>query len=147
MTSDYKILYEFGPFRLDPSERLLLRDGKSVPLTGKTFDVLLVLVRRSGHLLDKSELLRLVWDGAFVEEGNIVVAVSLLRKALGDDGNEHRYIQTVAKRGYRFIGEVTEWKKEESESPRRLPISIRFRLRCGGSLPPSPPFVSLWPLF
>jgi DNA-binding winged helix-turn-helix (wHTH) protein/TolB-like protein/tetratricopeptide (TPR) repeat protein len=121
MTSDHKILYEFGPFRLDPSERLLLRDGKSVPLTGKTFDVLLVLVRRSGHLLDKSELLRLVWDGAFVEEGNIVVAVSLLRKALGDDGNEHRYIQTVAKRGYRFIGEVTEWKKEESESPKAPP--------------------------
>jgi DNA-binding winged helix-turn-helix (wHTH) protein/Flp pilus assembly protein TadD len=100
-------LYEFGPFRVDPTECLLTRLGHPVPITPKAFDILLVLIHRSGHLIEKSELFEAVWGDSFVEEGNLTVAISTLRKALGDDDRrEHKYIQTVAKRGYRFVGEV-----------------------------------------
>jgi hypothetical protein len=78
-------LYEFGPFRVDPTERLLLREGHSVAVKARVFDILLALIRRSGHLVDKSELMTAVWADSFVEEGNLTVGVSLLRKALGDD--------------------------------------------------------------
>jgi DNA-binding winged helix-turn-helix (wHTH) protein/TolB-like protein/Flp pilus assembly protein TadD len=99
-------LYEFGPFQLDPPERLLLRDGQPVAMTPKAFDMLVVLVERCGHLVEKNELLKTVWHGSFVEEGNLSVTVSFLRKALNDDRGEHRYIETVSKRGYRFVADV-----------------------------------------
>ncbi len=98
-------LYEFGPFRLDPAERLLLRDGHPIPLTPKAFDLLMVLVQRSGHLVEKKELLETVWPSSFVEEGNLSVMVYALRKAFGDH-QDHTYIETVSKRGYRFAAEV-----------------------------------------
>jgi DNA-binding winged helix-turn-helix (wHTH) protein/TolB-like protein/Flp pilus assembly protein TadD len=110
-------LYEFGPFRIDPTERLLLRSGASVPLTAKAFDTLLILVKRSGHLVEKSELISAVWTDSFVEEGNLTVVICTLRKALGDDNSERKYIQTVAKRGYRFVGEVREIVEPEAERP------------------------------
>ena len=106
MATPVNVLYEFGPFQLDPPERLLLCDGRPVSLAPKAFDLLLVLVNRSGHLVEKDELLRIVWPGSFVEEGNLAVTVSLLRKALTDDRNQHRYIETVSKKGYRFVAEV-----------------------------------------
>ncbi len=101
-------LYEFGPFRVDQRERQLLRNGKPVGLTAKTFDVLLLLVQQSGHLIEKHELMQAVWPDSFVEEGNLSVAVYMLRKALHDIGTKHSdsYIETVAKRGYRFVGNV-----------------------------------------
>jgi DNA-binding winged helix-turn-helix (wHTH) protein/Flp pilus assembly protein TadD len=101
-------VYEFGPFRADELERLLLRGGRPVPLSSKTLDVLLILLRNAGHLVEKTDLLREVWAGSFVEDNNVAVTISMLRKALGDDGAEHQYIQTVAKRGYRFIPSVRE---------------------------------------
>jgi len=101
-------LYEFGPFQLDPPERLLLRDGQPVAMTPKAFDMLVVLVERCGHLVEKNELLNTVWHGSFVEEGNLSVTVSFLRKALNDDRGEHRYIETVSKRGYRFVADVRQ---------------------------------------
>jgi DNA-binding winged helix-turn-helix (wHTH) protein/TolB-like protein/Tfp pilus assembly protein PilF len=110
-------LYEFGPFRIDPTERLLMRSGESIPLTAKAFDTLLILVQRSGHLVEKSELISAVWTDSFVEEGNLTVVVCTLRKALGDDNSERKYIQTVAKRGYRFVGEVREIVESEPERP------------------------------
>ena len=115
-------LYEFGSFRVNPAERLLLREGQPVPLKAKVFDVLLVLIRRSGHLIEKSEIMTAIWPDSFVEESNLTVSVSLLRKALGDDGDEHKYIQTVSGRGYRFLGEVRELgkPKEELAAPPRL---------------------------
>jgi DNA-binding winged helix-turn-helix (wHTH) protein/TolB-like protein/tetratricopeptide (TPR) repeat protein len=116
-----KVAFKFGPFVVDPAERLLLRHGEAVPLTSKAFDTLLVLLNRHGHLVDKSELMRLVWDNAFVEEGNITVAVSTLRKALGDEGRSHSYIQTIAKRGYRFIGQVDEISEPEI-APQPIPL-------------------------
>lgn len=108
-------LYEFGPFRIDPAERLLMRSGDSIPLTAKAFDTLLILVQRSGHLVEKSELISAVWTNSFVEEGNLTVVICTLRKALGDDNSERKYIQTVAKRGYRFVGEVREIVEPEPE--------------------------------
>jgi DNA-binding winged helix-turn-helix (wHTH) protein len=110
-------LYEFGPFQIDPEERELLHEGKPVHLATKAFDTLLILIRTSSHLIEKSELIRAVWADSFVEEGNLTVAISTIRKALGDDGNEHQYIQTVAKRGYRFVGEVREVVKPEPVLP------------------------------
>lgn len=120
-------LYEFGPFRIDPAERLLLRSGDSVPLTAKAFDTLLVLVRRSGHLVEKSELISSVWTDSFVEEGNLTVVICTLRKALGDENGERKYIQTVAKRGYRFVGEVREITEPELEKQVETPTADHFQ--------------------
>ena len=106
--------FEFGSFRTDQTERLLLRDGCPIPVSSKTLDVLLLLVKNAGRLVEKGELLREIWGDSFVEESNVVVTISMLRKALGDDHAEHRYIQTVAKRGYRFVApvrEITAWQE------------------------------------
>src|SRR5262245_40025807 len=98
--------YEFGSFRLDAAERLLLRDGEAVPLTPKAFDLLLAMVEGHGHLLEKDELLKKVWPDTFVEEANLASNISQLRKALGDGENGQRYIETAPKRGYRFVASV-----------------------------------------
>src|SRR5579864_3849381 len=121
MENNEQHVYELGPFRIAPHDRLLLREGKPVPLTAKAFDTLLVLVRNGGHLVERAELMKAVWGDCFVEDGNLAVTVSMLRKALGDEGEERRYIQTVAKRGYRLI-----------ESVRQLPESAE------PTLPPAP---------
>jgi DNA-binding winged helix-turn-helix (wHTH) protein/TolB-like protein/Flp pilus assembly protein TadD len=99
-------IYQFGPFEVDVAERLLWRNGQPVALTARAFDTLLLLVRHPGHLVEKSELLHEVWNDAFVEDGNIAVTVFMLRKALGENGGTPQYIQTVSKRGYRFIAKV-----------------------------------------
>jgi DNA-binding winged helix-turn-helix (wHTH) protein/tetratricopeptide (TPR) repeat protein len=106
-------LYDFGPFRFDPSERLLTRDGQPVALTPRAFEALTVFIRNSGHLVAKEELMKAIWGEAFVEPGNLVVTISMLRKALGEEGG--KYIQTVSKLGYRFVGEVREAAPVESE--------------------------------
>ena len=74
-------LYEFGPFRLDAAERLLSRDSEAVPLSPKAFDLLLALVERQGRLLEKNELMKLVWPDTFVEEANLSYTISMIRKA------------------------------------------------------------------
>jgi TolB-like protein/DNA-binding winged helix-turn-helix (wHTH) protein/Tfp pilus assembly protein PilF len=99
-------LYEFGPFRLDPAERKLTRGNEIVALTPKAFDTLLMLVRNSGHLMEKGELLRTLWPDSFVEEGSLSNNIFLLRKALGE---EPAFIETVPRRGYRFIGAVRQF--------------------------------------
>jgi DNA-binding winged helix-turn-helix (wHTH) protein/tetratricopeptide (TPR) repeat protein len=101
-------LYEFGPFRLDPAERSLLRDGKPVPLTPKAFELLVLLVENRGHLLKKDELIERVWPNTFVEEANLVQNVSALRKALDDKNGGVQYIETVPKGGYRFTAAVVD---------------------------------------
>lgn len=98
--------YIFGEFRLDPRERLLFADKEVIALTPKAFDTLLVLVENSGHVLSKDELMAKVWPDSFVEENNLAQNISALRKALGEDGSGHKYIETVPKRGYRFIADV-----------------------------------------
>ena len=96
-------IYEFGPFRLEPAEHKLLRGCEVVALTPKVFDMLVMLVRNNGHLLEKDELIRSLWPDSFVEEGNLSNNIFVLRKALG---NDHEYIETVPRRGYRFLCDV-----------------------------------------
>ena len=98
-------LYEFGPFRLEPAERKLSRNNEHVVLTPKAFDTLVLLVRNSGHLLEKDELIRTLWPDSFVEEGNLSNNIFALRKALGENP---QYIETLPKRGYRFVGAVRQ---------------------------------------
>jgi DNA-binding winged helix-turn-helix (wHTH) protein len=98
--------FEFGPFRLDVAERTLVCKQDIVALTPKGFDVLAALVRRAEHLVTREELLREVWQDTFVEEANLNYTISLLRKTLGDAPDEPTYIQTISKRGYRFIATV-----------------------------------------
>src|SRR5438105_2802366 len=101
-----QIDYEFGPFRIDGSERQLLRDGEVVPLTPKVFDVLLALVQNSGHILSKDEVMKLVWPDTSVEEGNLARNISTLRSALGERPRESQFIETIPWRGYRFMAAV-----------------------------------------
>jgi len=91
---------------IDPANRVLLRDGEDVPLTGKVFDVLLVFAENPGRLIEKDEMMEKVWHSNFVEEGNLARSVSSLRKALGDGSKDHKYIVTVQGRGYRFAANV-----------------------------------------
>src|ERR671927_615089 len=96
-------LYEFGPFVLDARSRILLRDGATVRLTPKAFETLLVLVQHGVQLVDKEQLLKEVWPDTFVEEGSLSRNIHELRKALGDDSSQPSYIETIPKRGYRFV--------------------------------------------
>jgi TolB-like protein/Flp pilus assembly protein TadD len=107
-----RIFYEFGPFRLDVREQLLRRDGELVPLTPKLFDILLVLILNSGHILTKDEMIKMVWSDTAVEESNLARNVSSLRKALGERPTENQYIETIPWRGYRFVAELKEFRGE-----------------------------------
>ena len=105
---DSTLYYEFGPFRLDATRRLLLREGRAVPLTHKAFETLAVLVQNGGRIIEKDELMREVWPDTFVEEGSLARNISVLRKALGEGPSDHQYIETIPKRGYRFVARVRE---------------------------------------
>lgn len=108
MSVDFKQVYEFGPYRLDTSRALLLREGEVVPLAHKALETLAILVRNSGQVVSKDELMREVWPDAFVEEGSLARNISVLRKALGESPTEHQYIETIPRRGYRFVATVSE---------------------------------------
>jgi pimeloyl-ACP methyl ester carboxylesterase len=99
-------LYLFDGFRVDAHERLLFKENREIPLTPKVFDTLLVLLENSGHVLTKKELMQQVWPDSFVEENNLAQNISILRKALGTGTEGEHYIQTVPKRGYRFLADV-----------------------------------------
>ena len=108
-------LYSFGPFQLDTAEQILLRDGQPLPLKPKVFDLLVVLVENSGHVVCKDELMKQVWADSFVEEGNLAVSICEIRKALGGGANGHTYIATVPRRGYRFVASVTEVSQQRPD--------------------------------
>src|SRR5262249_29422683 len=108
MGEQAKRFYEFGRFRVNTAERLLFRDEEVVPLTPKVFDILLTLIESGGQVLSKESLMNRVWPDTFVEEGNLTQNISLLRKALGEGQNGNQYIETVARRGYRFVAPVRE---------------------------------------
>lgn len=118
----------FGPFRLNAQERLLLRDGKAVALPPKTLDLLLVLVENCGHLVEKEELMNRLWPGTFVEEANLSHHVFTLRRALGDGENAACYIETVPRRGYRFVAPVNGMGSEAATagSGSALPADREF---------------------
>jgi Tol biopolymer transport system component/DNA-binding winged helix-turn-helix (wHTH) protein len=98
--------YQFGPFQIDLANRLLLREGTPVALPPKVFDALYVLVENSGRVLDKGDLMNRLWPDCFVEEGNLTQTIFQLRKALGESAANQQYIETIPRRGYRFIGEI-----------------------------------------
>jgi DNA-binding winged helix-turn-helix (wHTH) protein/TolB-like protein/Tfp pilus assembly protein PilF len=109
--------YEYGPFRLDPAEHRLTREGSPVSLAPKAFELLLVLVQNPGRLLTKQQIMEALWPGSFVEEANLTVSISLLRKALGEKEGNLRYIETVPKKGYRFIASVREVEGPDPSPP------------------------------
>lgn len=98
--------YEFAEFRIDSVHRELLRDGQPVPLPTRSFEALLLLVRQCGVLLDKTALMDAVWPDATVEENSLARAIADIRRALGEGPKEKRFIETVARRGYRFLPRV-----------------------------------------
>src|SRR6266480_1828908 len=115
MSSNSGHLYDFGIYRVDGSERLLLRGDEVVPLTPKAFEMLLVLVENSGHVLTKEELMKRVWPDTIVEEANLSHNIYKLREALGEGRNGEKYIETVPRRGYRFVAKVTERRDEGAD--------------------------------
>jgi len=123
-------LYEFGPFRLDPTERILRRGNEIVPLTPKAFDTLYLLVRNSGHLLENDEMIRALWPDTFIEEGSLSNNVFLLRKALGED---QAFIETIPRRGYRFVSAVLQLPNAAPPHVEELP-SRRPELATEGSM-------------
>lgn len=102
--------YEFGTladtFRLDVKKRRLTHNGKEITVTPKVLDVLLLLLQNSGNVLEKGRLMKALWPESFVEEGNLSQNIFVLRKILGDDGNSNRFIQTIPRRGYKFLAQV-----------------------------------------
>ena len=122
MALETQLLYEFDGFRLNPADHSLLCAGRPISLTPKSFDILVTLIERNGQLVTKDELMRKIWPDSFVEEANLTVNVSALRKALGDSPENQQYIETVPKLGYRFTAHVTT----RNENPPSLtPIGPR----------------------
>lgn len=104
--------YEFVRFRVNVAERVLSRDGEVVPLTPKVFDILLTLVENHGQVVSKEDLMKRVWPGTYVEEGNLTQNISLLRKALGETPGGVQFIETAPRRGYRFVATINENESE-----------------------------------
>ncbi|HMK28547.1 MAG TPA: transcriptional regulator [Terriglobales bacterium] len=121
-SADHRASYCFGPFFLNDSEHLLLRDAKPVELTPKIYCTLLALVSHAGHLLAKDELMKEVWPDAVVEESGLARNVCLLRKILGDNGHPPRYIETIPRLGYRFVAPVTEVRETALTSRAQPPV-------------------------
>lgn len=117
MSLETQLLYEFGKFRCIPREHLLLCEGKPVSLSPKSFEILVALIQSNGRLLTKDELMRQVWPDSFVEEANLTVNISALRKALGEVLGGQQYIETVPKCGYRFVAAVHEFMDDGKSSP------------------------------
>lgn len=136
MSLQPNIIYEFGRYRLDVAEHQLLRGDEAVPLQPKIFDLLCALVEHQGHLLEKDELMQLVWPDVIVTEANLANNVSILRKTLCANGE--RFVETVPKSGYRFIAPVRQVEKLNStriklddSSVEQTPNISRQRNRLG----------------
>src|SRR5215213_6627319 len=113
-------LYEFGEFRLDLERNLLLRSDEIVPLTHKALETLAVLVENNGRIVGKGEIIQKVWEDTFVEEGSLTRNISTLRKVLGEEPGSNKFIETIPRRGYRFVAKVTavsaaDAKKESTD--------------------------------
>jgi DNA-binding winged helix-turn-helix (wHTH) protein len=140
LTKQSGSIYEFGPFRLNPGEEQLHRDGQLVQITPKAFEALVFFVERPGRLIGKEELLQALWPDSFVEEANLTHHVWRLRKILDENKDGTRYIETVPKRGYRFAGAVTTQAAAErsSEATSALRVSPSLANGENGSLTPNP---------
>ncbi|MDQ3039430.1 MAG: winged helix-turn-helix domain-containing protein, partial [Pseudomonadota bacterium] len=126
-------LCEFGGFRLDPSNRQLLRSGEPVHLTPRVFDTLVFLVEHRGRILTKEELLAALWPGLVVEENNLGQTISKLRQALGESPGDNRFIATVPGHGYRFVAEVIE---DAASGSREAHPADQTPMQTEGATPP-----------
>jgi DNA-binding winged helix-turn-helix (wHTH) protein len=120
-------LFEFGRFRLDRTERFLFQDGAVVPLSPRLFDTLLVLVENRGHVVQKNDLMHKVWNDVAVEENNLTQSISALRKILGDNLDGPKFIETIPKRGDRFVAPVNEVSEEELGNERPVVTNLSER--------------------
>lgn len=119
------LCYEFGPYQLNVNTRLLKRSGETISLTPKAAEILVLLITRAGQLVEKDELLKEIWPDTFVEEANLSQNIFYLRKALGDERVEPRYIETVTRRGYRFIASVKVVEAEENHLSNGIHVNNR----------------------
>ena len=111
-------LFRFGRFALDTDDRMLLCEGRRVPLAPKILQTLLILLRHRGHVVEKTFLMKEVWPDNFVEEGNLAQHIFVLRKVLGDNTDEPHFIETVPGRGYRFVASVDSNHKAAQNDPK-----------------------------
>ena len=123
MSEKAPLFYEFGPFRLDPIQRTLHRDGDMVALAPKVLETLVLLLQHSGKILEKEEMIHTLWPESFVEEGNLSQNIFVLRNILSDDRNGHTFIQTIPRRGYRFVAAVKEIDGAITPAPPPAPAS------------------------
>jgi Tol biopolymer transport system component/DNA-binding winged helix-turn-helix (wHTH) protein len=138
MSKQIKHFYEFGAFRIDSVNRLLLNNGEPVPLKAKAIDTLLLLVEHNGEVMEKDDLMKELWPDSFVEEGNLTQNIYVLRKALG----EGRYIETIPRRGYRFAAELKEWDEAASDLiliKEKTKTSLSYEEEIEQELPESSP--------
>ena len=142
MIEGKKQVYEFGEFRLDVMKRLLTRAGDLVPLYSKAFDLLLVLVQNSGRDLSKDELLEAVWPGQILEEANLTVTMSVVRKALGEKASQPGFIVTIPGHGYRFVTDVEKGPADFDsliiDSETFAQVTVEEDLASGDSARPAP---------
>lgn len=116
MPHSNNLCYQFGPYQLDVGNRILTRHGETISLTPKATEILIMLVAHAGQLVEKDELLTRIWADTFVEEANLTQNIFLLRRALGDERSGPKYIETVARRGYRFVGPVRVFDPSEPQN-------------------------------
>lgn len=116
MPHSNNLCYQFGPYHLDLSDHILTRDGEIISLTPKATEILIMLLKHAGQLVEKDELLAGIWADTFVEEANLTQNIFLLRRALGDERTGPKYIETVARRGYRFVGPVRVFDPSEPQN-------------------------------
>jgi len=138
MSNGANRLYEFGPYRIDPSRNLLLRGSEPIPLTSKAFETLLTLVEHSDHDVSKEELMRTLWPDTFVEEANLVQHISMVRRALGETPHDRRYIITLPGRGYRFAEPVRTLLRGERGSTLESPAESTVVIEQAESEPIAP---------
>jgi DNA-binding winged helix-turn-helix (wHTH) protein len=130
--------HDFGPFRVDASRRLLLREGNPVPLTPKAFEILMALLRNADRVVDKDELMRQVWPGTVVEENNLTRNISSLRKALEEGPTDRRYIVTIPGRGYQFATQTPNLAPESQilfERHARTQVEVEEETHDAAALP------------
>src|SRR5271156_6482857 len=141
MVAGSKVLYEFGPFRVDPDKQVILREAQPIAITPKAFETLLILVRHSREVVSKDELMKAVWPDAFVEEANLSQNIFVLRKALGDTPEDRRYIVTLPGRGYRFVEQVHAVRQDgddvviESRSHAQMVVEQADKAESSRALP------------
>jgi DNA-binding winged helix-turn-helix (wHTH) protein/tetratricopeptide (TPR) repeat protein len=142
MPHSNNLCYEFGPYRFDISQRVLTRSGEVVSLTPKATEILVLLVANAGQLVEREELLKEVWPSTFVEEANLTQNIFTLRRALGDDRVGHKYIETVARRGYRFVATVRTVVRPNNKRSNTFGIGSK---RQGANVGTSQPVLAILP--